>query len=83
MRTYLLAGLAIVLFLVLIGGTFLLFRLPTPKKEPLVATQEALVSTLQQGVFITTVDSKKSEVLASTTTQTGSTVTTSTTATAF
>ena len=76
MKTWLLASLAIVLFLILIGGTFLLFRLPTPKREPLVATQDALVSTLQQGVFITTVDSKESEVLASTTTQTGSTVTT-------
>lgn len=79
MKTWLLGALAIVLFLILIGGIFLLFRLPTPKKESVPPTQQALVSTLEHDVFITTVTNQKSVVLGSTTTQTGSSVTTSAT----
>lgn len=79
MRTWLLGSLAVILLLILMGGTFLLFRLPTPKKEVTQTTGQALVSTLEQNVFVTSVSNEKTTVVGSTTVQTGNTITTSTT----
>lgn len=76
MKTWMLGALAIILFIVLIGGSILLFTLPGKEAVETSVPQYATVSTLEQSVSVK-VAGVVTEVPTSTSTPVGSTVTTS------